>query len=478
MGQAPEPVPATVAPGAVGPSDHAVARPSLRRTLLWRLLLPLTLIVPAAVALQMRVVLGPTLEAFDQALADAVISVSTFVRDENGQTRFDMHPQAERALRTDQFESVYYAVLDAQGQLMAGDPPLAEPARTLSVDVWHFSDGEVDGSPVRVAARGVSCGLGVCQVRVGQTLNRRHQLWREALGGTLLAVLALAAAVIATVLVATRQALRPLARLGEQTASRSLDDLRPVPAGDAPQEVMPMVEAINRLLERVRQGSLAQQAFLADAAHQLRTPLAALRTETELALAQPQPPATAQTLQRVAASAARAARLSSQLLALARSDTSATAALPQEPADLKALAGEAAGEWVPRALAADVDLGFELEPAPLLGRPFLLRELLANLLHNAIEHGGRGCRVTVRTRREGGDAVLDVEDDGPGVPPADRARIFERFQRGPTAAEGSGLGLAIVRDIALGHGGSVAVLDAAAGGRGVCFQVRLPGVGG
>ena len=205
----------------------------------------------------------------------------------------------------------------------------------------------------------------------------------------------------------------------------------------------------------------------------MRTPLASLKNEAELALAAPHPAEVHDTLKRLDAGASRAARMSSQLLALARSDGAAQAAMTSESLDLKLLVGEAASEWVPLAMSAQVDLGFELVSAPLEGRRFLLRELLANLIHNAIEHAGAGARVTVRTLRLEDASVLEVEDDGPGIPADERATAFERFRRGSAAAgAGSGLGLAIVNDIANGHGASVS-LDEPTGGRGLIVRVRF-----
>jgi two-component system, OmpR family, sensor histidine kinase TctE len=274
---------------------------------------------------------------------------------------------------------------------------------------------------------------------------------------------------------AARRGLAPLRQLGEQMGQRSLNDLRPLDETQTPRELHGLVAAMNRLLERVRGGSLAQQAFLADAAHQLRTPLAALKNEAELALAEDHPPAVQATLARLNLSAARAARLSTQLLALARSDSAAAVALPSEALDWKTIATEAAQEWVPRALAAGIDLGFDLHSAPLQGRGFLLRELLANLLHNALAYAGPGAHVTVRCRRHNGSAVLEVEDNGPGIAPGERERVLQRFQRGSGGerGEGSGLGLSIVRDIAIGAGGQVQLLDAPLG-PGLLVRVSLP----
>ncbi|MBL8327306.1 MAG: sensor histidine kinase [Rubrivivax sp.] len=455
--------------------------PSLRQRLLRGLLLPLVIGVPAAGWWQMQTVRAPAQAAFDLALGNAAIALSTFIKtDAEGHVLFELDPLAERALRTDQFDSISYAVIGPDGQRMAGDAPLAQDAPPLLPEAWRHDDGRVDGTEVRIVRRGVACGNAVCQVVVAQTTLRRDQVLRETLLGVLAAVLALAAAAVVTVWWATRRALQPLDRLGQQLTSRSIDDLRPVQADDAPAEAQPLVTALNAMLQRVQGGAQQQQAFLADAAHQLRTPLAVLQAEADLALAQPHPEALAPTLQRLAGGAARASRMAGQLLALARSERTARMAVPLEPTDLQRLAAEAAETWVPRALQQGVDLGFELQPAPLLGRAFLLRELLANLIDNAIVHAGPGACVTVRTGQTGESCWLEVEDDGPGLPPELRAAVFDRFVRGPQApAGGSGLGLAIVHDIALGHGGQVQWLDpqgspGQAGPRGALLRVTLP----
>jgi two-component system, OmpR family, sensor histidine kinase TctE len=446
--------------------------PSLRRSLLLWLLLPLLLIAPAAAALQYVLTLKPALRAFDRSLADTVISIANFVRAGPDGVAFEMSAQTERSLRTAQTDAVFYAVLGPKGELLAGDPPLAEPALALATNDWQFYDAQLFEQGVRVGAHGVACGeAAVCQVRVAQTRVAREKLRRDMLTAIGLSLLLYALATVVTVLVATSRGLKPLQRFSQQLGARSLSDLRPLQPGSVPREALPVVDAVNHLLERVQAGSAAQQAFLADAAHQLRTPLATLKTEAELAVMQPHPTELAATLQRLNQAASRSARLASQLLTLARSDPSARELLPPEPLDLKDLAAEAADEWVPRALQAGIDLGFELQPAPLQGQTFLLRELLANLLHNALAYAGAGAHVTVRSFVAEGAATLEVEDDGPGIPADDHARVLQRFQRGAQAlGNGSGLGLAIVNDIAAAHGAQVQ-LGTGSAGRGLRVRV-------
>jgi two-component system, OmpR family, sensor histidine kinase TctE len=448
-------------------------RPSLRRSLLLWLLWPLLLIAPAAAGLQYLLTLRPALRAFDHSLGTTVISIANFVRMGPQGLQFEMSAQTERSIRTDQTDAIFYAVTGPQGELLAGDPPLTEPSINLAAQEWHFYDARVFDQAVRVGARGVACGDAVCQVRVAQTRSARDALRNDMLTGTALSLLLLTAALALAALVATARGLRPLRRLSQQMGSRSLTDLRPLAASDVPREALPVVDAVNRLFERVNAGSAAQQAFLADAAHQLRTPLATLKTEAELAVMQPHPPELAATLQRINGAASRAARLGSQLLSLARSDASVSSATPTEAVDLKQLAGAAVDEWVPRALAAHIDLGFELQPATVNGHGVLLQELLANLLHNALAYAGAGAHVTVRTHTLGGEATLEVEDNGPGIAREDRQRVLQRFQRGAQSlGQGSGLGLAIVSDIAQAHGAQL-LLSEGCDGKGLRVQVAF-----
>lgn len=447
------------------------ATPSLRRTLLLWLLLPLLLIAPAVAALQYGFTLLPALRAFDRVLGDSVLSIANFVRVGEQGVQFEMSAQTERSIRTAQADAIFYVVLGPRGELLAGDPPLAEPPQTLAPDQWHFYDAQLFDQAVRVGARGVACGDGVCQVRVAETRTARDKLRTDMLSAIALSLLLFATASAITVLVATGRGLRPLQRLSQQLGARSLNDLRPLRPEGVPAETRSVVEAVNRLFERVHAGSAAQQAFLADAAHQLRTPLATLKTEAELALMQPHPPELARTLRRINDAASRASRLASQLLTLARSDVTARGAHPMETLDLKTLAGQTADEWVPRAVAAGMDLGFELEPAVMVGQGFLLRELLANLLHNALSYAGPGAQVTVRTFLAHGSPVLEVEDNGPGIAPEDHQRMLQRFQRGPqSVGDGSGLGLAIVSDIVQAHEAQLA-LGTGQGGAGL--RVRI-----
>lgn len=259
-----------------------------------------------------------------------------------------------------------------------------------------------------------------------------------------------------------RAGLSSLTTLRREVDGRDPEDLAPIRLDTAPVEVRGLAEAVNALLTKVRRSMEVQRRFIDDAAHQLRTPLAGLRSQTELAL---QAVRTAQSeeavsrLQKVHQSALHSAHLVSQLLMLARSGPEGASALPVERIDLAALCRAVALAMVPRALAADMDLGVEDMDADTAidGRPMLVREALTNLLDNALQYAGRGATVTVRVLREADRVCVQVEDNGTGMSDADRERAFERFYRARPDAQGSGLGLAIVREIVVLHGGTVSL---------------------
>ena len=381
--------------------------------------------------------------------------------------RFDVPAAVEQVLRTDRFDSIYYRVVSPAGMEIAGDADLPAPPGDQMAHNTSYR-----GAKVRVVSVQAPCGRSACTILVGETTVKRERVARDLLLQSLFPDFLIALATLIIVWYGVKWGLKPLARLSEEIKARSAGDLRPIDAAAAPEETRPLVAALNGLLAEVSAASSHQQRFIADAAHQLRTPLAGLQAHTELALAQPMPQACRAQLEQVHKATIRTARLANQLLALARAEPGARSTTA--PVDLKAIVEGEADDWLRQAMARDVDLGFELEPASVRGDAFLLREALANLVHNAIEYSPRGSRVTVRTGRREGRSVVEVEDDGPGIAPAERERVLERFYRVPgTPGTGSGLGLAIVREIAAGHGASIAISDGA-GHKGCRVALTFP----
>ncbi|GAB3400492.1 HAMP domain-containing histidine kinase [Massilia agilis] len=268
--------------------------------------------------------------------------------------------------------------------------------------------------------------------------------------------------------------LAPLARLRASLDRRGSADLEPLHQDGLPQELVPVVDAFNDLLGRIGDSARAQHEFQANVAHQLRTPLAGMKLQLEwLAARHRDDPETGASLALMRQANERLIRETNQLLSLARAEPSRFEAARVEPLDLAGLVEEAVQAFVVQAVARRIDLGFSLAAAPVRGDRFLLRDLLDNLVDNALRYTPPGGTVTVRAGVEGGVARLVVEDNGPGIAPEQRARVFQRFVRLDQNTTGSGLGLAIVRDIAQVHGGEVE-LSSGAGGKGAVFTVRFP----
>ena len=431
---------------------------SLRARLLRMLLPPIGALLVLGALVAYYPSIEPATQAYDQALIDAGISLGTYIRAENGVYRLALPVAVDQVLRQDSYDSVYYRVLGPSGEPIAGDEGL--PAPPVHGEGVVSYDATYKGQKVRAVALSPECGAAPCRVIVAETTVKRNRLARDILFSSLLPEMLIALATVVIVWFGVKRGLGPLARLSDEIKARSPGDLRPIDAAGTPEETRPLVSALNDLLGQLAQASRNQQRFLANAAHQLRTPLAGLQAHTELALAKPLPEPARGELEHVREATIRTARLANQLLALARAEPGARGDAAK--VDLKALVEGEADAWVHQALARDVDLGFDLAPASVRGDAFLLREALANLVHNGIEYCPHGGRVTVRTGERDGRPFAEVEDDGPGIPVSERERVLERFYRVPgTPGTGSGLGLAIVREIAAGHGAAIVIGEGA-----------------
>lgn len=301
-------------------------------------------------------------------------------------------------------------------------------------------------------------------IQVAQDLAVRRAMARSLAWRTLLPLAVMAPLLALAVWWAVSRALAPVERVRRQLAQRQADDLSPVRDDALPDEVQPLVRELNLLFERVQRAFDAQQHFVADAAHELRSPLAALRLQLQaLQRAESGGEARAVAIERLSSGIDRATRLVEQLLSLARQEAGAAAGQAAEPVDLRAVAQWALADVAPAAQARGIDIGLLDSPeAAVPGQPEALRMLVRNLLDNAVKYTPPGGQVDLQLRREGADCLLVVEDSGPGIEPAQRERVLQRFVRDAGArvdATGSGLGLAIVHTIARAHGATVA-LDA------------------
>ncbi len=450
---------------------------SLRRKLLLWLLLPMLLVWllsgMGAYYLSSRFANA----AFDRILADSARDLALQVTVGNGRAVLDLPSAALAMFLSDEYDRIYYRVTEA-GRLVAGDPELPDVA-AMPGEPIAVSNGVLGGRPVRIVSRYFELpGTGgkAILVQVAETLNKRRILVGHIITAVLALQFLLMAMVALIVWVGTGKGLSPLKALSGQIESRSYRELSPFEESGAPLEVRSIIRAINGLMRRLGEAIEAQQRFVANAAHQLRTPLAGLKTQTDLALRQTGDEDRARRLRQLGISADRTAHLVNQMLNLAQVEPWAGCAHEMNPLDLKELAREASMEWVPAALQKGIDLGCEGPAAPAVVRADRnrVRMLLDNLIDNAIRYTPAGGAVTVRAELSGGAAVLTVEDSGPGIPEPERESVFQRFYRLPNSSgEGSGLGLSIVREVAAAYGAEVRI-EEPAGHRGTSVKVAFP----
>jgi len=446
---------------------------SIRRLLLWWLLLPLAGVFVASSVAAYRNAVAMASDAYDRALVDPALAIAQRLRSSAEAIELEMPAGTLEALRVDEVDRVYFAIR-ARDRVLAGQSDLAPPPVPPEEGSPVFYDARVAGAPVRAAAIAVLLGSEMVTVLVAETRVKRDRLVRQALLSHTAPEVAFLAVALGVVWFGVARGLAPLEKLRAELAARSHRDLRPVPERQAPEEVRPLVRELNNLLARLAGSIEAQQRFVADAAHQLRTPLAALQAQVEAARRQQVPAELASTLDQLVAATRRTAHLARQLLTLAAVEPAAERPFSAESVDLSQLLQESVAEWVRRADAKRIDLGFELGAAPVSGEPLLLRELAGNLVENALSYAPAGSDVTLRTGRRGDTAFLEVEDNGPGIPEGERERVFERFHRVKgTPGEGSGLGLAIVREIAHRHGATASV-GALPSGRGTSVRIAFP----
>jgi two-component system sensor histidine kinase TctE len=452
----------------------------LRTQLLWRLLPSVLVVILIASFFAYRLSLEMATDAYDAALFDSARSLAQQISVGGGaKPVLELPRAAEEILLFDPHDRIYYRVTAADGSTVAGDARLPLPETPVSEAIpVRFYDTQVEGQRVRASAYGLFAGgeQRAGTVVFAETLVKRHRLSERILFTLVVPLVVIT--VLAAVLVwyGVRSGLAPLSDLASALARRDSSDLRPVASDRVPGEVRPAVEAFNNLMTRVDAAQLAQQRFLSEAAHQLRTPLAGLSAQLDRALLAQDYDALKPALVHLRGSSRRVTRLVNQLLTIARAEPAGDPKRDFAEFDLAALVQEICREWVPDAIANGVDLGFAGDPGPVkvLGHEPLVGEMLNNLIDNALRYGARaGQSVTVRLTRDP-QPELAVEDEGPGVPAEERARVFDRFHRvSGSAAGGSGLGLAIVREIARSHDAE-AWVEAGADGRGAVFRVRFP----
>jgi two-component system sensor histidine kinase TctE len=433
---------------------------SLRRQLLLWLLLPQLALWAGGGLLAYRIALSYAERGIDQSLTQSVRALARQVKPVGSGLLIDFPKAAQDVLEQDPKDRISYMVSSPPGQFLLGNQRLPQPTEALTRSGTPLLyGGMLDGKPLRIVALDVMYGEAASpqtlRVQVGKGLAMQQRIAGELVADMLAPLLALGGLLSLLVYGGIRRGLAPLTRLTAQLEHRSVNALSPIGMTEAPSEVHALVQAVNGLLGEVARSVNQEKRFIHDAAHQLRTPLAGLISQVELAQRETDDPALSQRLAKVLTGAQRSAHLVHQLLSLARSEGQ----VRRETIDLAALAREVAREWIPRALTAGIDLGYEgADQLPMQGDAMQLREAMLNLIDNALRYTPRNSHVTLRVQPSGQGALLMVEDNGPGLSEDDMVHVFQRFWRSSEVVGGCGLGLAIVREIARRHGGEAQVV--------------------
>ncbi|MFC5548304.1 sensor histidine kinase [Massilia aerilata] len=460
---------------------------SLRGQLLRWLIVPLVVLVALNAVSLYRDALDAADIAYDRSLLASTRALAERVSVRDGKVVADVPYVALDSFETDTLGRIYYRVGGLNGETVSGYddlPPVPKNVKRseLYPALVRFYHADYNGEPVRIAAllQPVydDSMRGIALIQVGETLDARRALSRRILLNTLLRQALLVLAVATLVWFAVRLVLQPLMRLKQVVETRKVDDLSDVDASMVHREVRPLVAAMNGTMARMQTLIGSQRRFIADASHQLRTPLTVLKTQAELALRENDPAAMQAIVRSIAATTDATVHLANRLLTLARIEHG-SGSTPSHPVSLAALAQQVGLELALPAVQKDIDLALEAadgEDTTVPGQELLLREMLSNLADNAIQYTPRGGSVLLRVRRVMDAVLLEVQDSGPGIAEEEAEKVFMPFYRAQAALEtnpgGTGLGLAIVRDIATLHGATLAI-GSADDGRGLKVSVRF-----
>jgi two-component system sensor histidine kinase TctE len=450
---------------------------SLRSYLMQRLLISLYLLWLVSTVVGYFATINYANQPYDLVLLQRANAVAAQLKLGSGHEELDVVPSLPDGSDLGMPDRVVYTVTDSEGRKLAGNGNTLRPLSYRRDRPGPlFSNGEREGQKTRMVSLTFPSNGKLLQLHVSETTQQRQALIRGILANIVIPELLLTLIALAVVWYGLKQGLRPLERLRHEVVNRKRDDLSQLDVGKAPAEVRPLIDAVNDLLERLKQVMAAQQRFVADAAHQLRTPFAGLKTQSELALRSSDPERKQHALEHIHTSTQHGIRLVNQLLALARNEPGGQSSHNFTSLNLTQLAQECTVHWVPMAVEKNIDLGYEgaSSTVKVRGDANSLMEMLNNLIDNAIRYTPAGGHITVGVSTTQQGAELSVEDNGFGIEPQHRERVFERFYRILGSGQsGSGLGLAIVAEVAKHHNAEL-MLDAGSGGMGTRISIRFP----
>ena len=469
-------------------------RPSLERRSLFAeildwMLAPLLLVWPLTIVLTYGVAEGLSQTPFDRVLDDQVQALSRQVKWESNVSFVNLPSAARNMLRADDTDEIFFQVRNLKNRIIAGDPDLTTPDETDSkrLQVVLFRTEELAGKKIRIAHMWVAppdsdaTESSWVLVQVAETLGKRTQLATEIIKGMILPQFIVLPISVLLVWFGLSRGIKPLNTLQRRIQQRKPDDMSPIPLSQVPEEMAPVVMSFNNLLLRLEHNVQVQKRFVADAAHQLKTPLAGLRMQAELAHSSSNEAERLKSLDNITRGTHQATRLVNQLLALARAEAQSaqppSESLSKVRLDLSELVRDVTLEWIDDALAQGHDLGLEAEqPAIMMGNHVLLREMVKNLIDNALTYTPTPGTITVRVTQDDTHTTLEVEDTGPGIAPAERELVLQPFYRVlGTGKDGSGLGLAIAQHTAAQHASQVQLSNnpRSLGATGLLVRIRF-----
>ena len=441
---------------------------SLRRQLLIQLSVPLLLVLALGAVVSFTVARHIGYMVHDQWLLDSAMTLAQQVKYKDGSATLDLPKSAVEMFRWDSLDLIYEEVVTESQTILSSNAHFPRPPKALAAGKPYYYDGTIEGHPVRIVALALerqSSAHEVVTIQVAETIYKRKAMANQVI--RLSAPLQVVIQILAGILIwsAVTRNLRQVDDIAARLVGYQLEKLLPIrDAESAPLEIKPLVTAINGLIQKLSESQETQRRFIANAAHQMRTPLANLQVQSQRALREQDPVKHSEALHDVFNAVTRQHRVVQQLLTMARSEPGAQDILKLHPLDLAELAREEVERWTDQALAKSIDLGYDGPDAPVVveGDPFLLRELVSNLLDNAIRYHGGGGTITLSLRTQ--PVRLMVEDDGPGIAEKDREHLFERFYRpAGSHSAGCGLGLAIAQEITARHRASLEITPGSGG---------------
>ena len=444
---------------------------SISRQLIFWLAIPLMLLALCGALVHYFNSVAPGVISSDRRLKEAANALMAHVLINGGNVTVDAGNNIKPPLPAP--DSIKYALRDAQGHLLLGESQL--PAVTINnANAQIFAMAQFDNRSVRTLTTRFDTRAGVVIITVADIRPATEPTARFGFMSTLLWDFVQLDVTLVLVWVGIQLGLRPVKKLRDEIGARSPLDLRPIVETSVPREIAPVVVTLNRLFTMLRSSVQSQQQFIANTAHQLRTPITGMQAQLDVLVGEPAAQPIKDRLRMLQESVRQLAHSSNQLLSLARADRAANIAAKNQSMNLGAIVGEVVARFFDRALQANIDLGIDVQPVSITADPSLLDDLLSNLVDNALKYTPAGGSITVSAGIRNGSPYLAVEDTGPGIPEADRQRVRQRFYRLPNSpGHGSGLGLAIVDEIAQLYAASM-IIGPGADGRGTRVSLQFP----